>query len=142
MQLSPNFTLAELTISQTAARNNLNNIPKGIILDNLKFTAQQLELVRTLLNAPIIPSSGYRSPEVNALVGSSSRSQHITGEAVDFTAPKFGNPSQIVQKIKDSSIPYDQVILEFNTWVHISFKKVKNRKQALVIDSDGTRIFS
>lgn len=142
MQLSPNFTLAELTISQTAARNNLNNIPKGIILDNLKFTAQQLELVRTLLNVPIIPSSGYRSPEVNALVGSSSRSQHIAGEAVDFTAPKFGTPKQIVQKIKDSSIPYDQVILEFNTWVHISFKKVKNRKQALVIDSDGTRIFS
>lgn len=141
MQLSKYFTLEELIVSQKAARLGLDNTPSGVILDNLRNTAVRLDKVRELLDNPIIVSSGYRSPLVNRAVGSSSKSQHTEGRAIDFTSPQFGTPKQIVEKIVSSNILYDQVILEFNTWVHISFS-ISNRKQALVIDHQGTRIFA
>jgi hypothetical protein len=140
MQLSPNFTLEEFTISQVAARLGLDNTPKGDVLENIKFTANEMEKVRSLLSYPIIISSGYRSPQVNAAVKGAANSQHLEGRAADFTSPKFGTPKQIIEKILSSNIQYDQVIYEFNTWVHISFSP-KNRKQALVIDLTGTRNF-
>ncbi len=143
--LSEHFTLEELTFSQTAARKGLDNTPSKEIVLNLTYTANKLELVRELLgNKPLIISSGYRSPEVNKAVGSTAkRSQHLTGEAVDFTCPQFGTPRQIVKAIQASDIDYDQVILEFDRWVHISFTRSgSNRNQALVIDSSGTRLFA
>jgi uncharacterized protein YcbK (DUF882 family) len=141
MQLSKHFSLSELTSSQTATRNNIDNTPTPIILDNLKFLAENLENVRELLNCPIIISSGYRSPVLNAKIGGSKSSQHVLGHAADFTSPKFGSPENVVRKIKDSSIQYDQLILEFNSWVHISFSKLASRRQTLVIDRAGTKTF-
>ena len=141
-QLTPNFTLDEFTNSQTAARNNLDNAPTPEVLEKLTNTATQLEKVRDILGSAVLISSGYRSPAVNKAVGGASSSQHLTGEAADFTAPKFGTPRQIVKTLKDSDIEYDQLILEFDRWVHISFKKSSPRKQALIIDSQGTRVFS
>lgn len=141
MKLSPNFTLAEFTHSQIAAREGIDNTPSLAILDNIKFTANELEKVRALLGTPIIISSGYRSPELNTAAKGSRSSQHLEGRAVDFTSPLFGSPKQIVEKILSSDIQYDQVIHEFNTWVHISFSP-RNRKQALVIDNNGTRNFA
>ena len=137
--LSPHFTLDELTVSQTAARLGLDNDPPPEVLAALKRTALGLEAVRVRLGgAPILVSSGYRSPAVNAAVGGSPSSQHMRGEAVDFTSPRFGTPRQIVDALADSDVPYDQLILEFGRWVHISFSALP-RRHALVIDRSGTR---
>ena len=139
-QLSTNFTLDEFTNSQTAVRNGVDNTPPPEVTVNLVYLATQLEKVRELLGGvPIIISSGYRSPELNRLVKGSKSSQHLLGEAVDFTAPKFGTPRKIVETIKNSGLQYDQVILEFDRWVHLSYKKSNNRQQALIIDNQGTR---
>lgn len=140
--LSPNFTLEELVFSSTAISRNINNSPNSLVEANLVILAQNLELVRGLLGTPILISSGYRSPELNKAVKGAASSQHVLGQAVDFTSPKFGTPRQIIEKIKGSNIEYDQLILEFDKWVHISFTNKTNRKQALVIDLNGTRIFS
>jgi len=144
MNLTNNFTLEELVFSQAAERSNgkLSNIPPRGMLNILIKTAEHMEEVRSALdNNPIIVSSGYRSPAVNAAVGGSINSQHMKGEAVDFTCPKFGSPEDIVRKIISSNIVYDQLILEFRSWVHISFSD-RNRKQALIIDRSGTRAYA
>ena len=139
MYLSTHFTVDELTQSQTAAREGIDNTIPLELLPTAKCTAYGLELVRTLLNShPVLISSGYRCPELNTKVGGSKASQHCLAEAADFTCPTYGTPSQIVASIVKSTIPYDQVIVEFGRWVHISFTDTP-RKQALVIDSDGTR---
>lgn len=141
MHLSKYFTLAELLVSQTASRLGISNTPDALVLKTLTSTAKQLDEVRILLGKPILVSSGYRGPAVNRAVGGSSKSQHVKGEAVDFICPQFGIPKQIVEKILSSNIQYDQLIQEFDSWVHISFSS-NNRKQALVIDNQGTRLFS
>lgn len=103
----------------------------------------QMELVRKLLGTPINVSSGYRSAQLNKILkGSSKTSQHMVGEAVDFTSPLFGTPKQIVEKIKCSNIQFDQLIFEFASWVHISFTSKTPRKQTLTIDNQGTRVFA
>lgn len=147
MYLSTNFTLDEFTNSQTAERNGIDNTPPDSMLPTLRQTAYGLELVRTLLNnKPILISSGYRSAALNSAAGGAQGSQHLLGEACDFTCPAFGTPEQIVQAIVASKIPYDQVIQEFYNpakrtgWVHISFGP-RNRRQALTIDKTGTRPF-
>lgn len=148
MRLTPNFTLAELCHSQTADRLMLDNIPTGEILANLVDTAKGLESVRSLVQHPIFISSGYRSNAVNKAVGGSKTSQHMTGQAADITVPSFGSPHQLMAAIVNSSIKYDQCILEFadrsnpsKGWVHISFKD-SPRKQALIIDRAGTRMYA
>lgn len=141
MMLSPNFSLTEFTDSQTAARMGIDNDPPIELIPVLKATARCMEDVRDLLGGkPILVSSAYRSPELNAAIKGSQRSQHMSGEAVDFTCPKFGTPEQIVQAIKESSLLFDQCILEFYRWVHISFS-ARNRRQTLIIDRNGTRSF-
>jgi hypothetical protein len=141
MMLSPNFSLTEFTDSQTAARMGIDNDPPVELVPVLKATARCMEDVRDLLGGkPVLVSSAYRSPELNAAIGGSKNSQHMSGEAVDFTCPKFGTPEQIVQKIKDSPLLFDQCILEYYRWVHISFS-ARNRRQTLIIDKNGTRAF-
>ncbi len=142
MNLSEHFTLDEFTHSQVAIRIGASNDPPLELLPNLKRTAQGLEAVRELLGGlPIHVSSGYRSPMVNNMVGSKPSSQHLLGQAVDFTCPAFGTPEQIMRRIVSSGIEYDQCLLEFNSWVHISFNE-KPRRQALVIDRNGTRSYA
>ena len=139
MNLSPHFTLEEMTVSQTAARRGLDNTPSAAVIAKLRKTAQGLEGVRVVLGgAPIIISSGYRSPAVNSAVGGARKSQHLTGEAVDFTAPRFGSVVEVFNAIKSSGIKYDQLIQEFGSWVHLSFSETP-RGQALIIDKNGTR---
>ncbi len=141
MNLSHHFTLDEFTHSQTAARKGIDNTPPDSLLPTLRQTAYGMELVRTLLgDKAVLVSSGYRGPALNAEVNGSNGSQHLLGEAVDFTCPSYGNPEQIVRAIVASNIPFDQVIQEFGRWVHISFGP-RNRRQALVIDKQGTRPF-
>ena len=141
MMLSPNFSLTEFTDSQTAARMGIDNDPPVELVPVLKATARCMEDVRDLLGGkPILVSSAYRSPELNEAIKGSSRSQHMSGEAVDFTCPKFGTPEEVVKHIYTSPLLWDQLILEFGRWVHISFS-ARNRRQTLIIDRNGTRSF-
>ena len=144
MKLSPNFTLEELTFSQIASRRGIDNTPPPKVKDNLERLALFLEQVRKVVNKPISISSGYRSREVNESVGGSKTSQHCEGCAADFNV-KGVSPDAVVRAIVNADIPYDQVILEFDSWVHISIPTVKSstpRKQALVIDNKGKRNFN
>lgn len=143
MKLSPNFSLEELTFSQVASRRGLDNTPSEKVKDNLERLAFFLEQVRKLFNKPLLISSGYRSREVNEAVGGSKTSQHCEGCAADFNV-KGISPSAVVRAIVDGNILYDQVILEFDSWVHLSIpntKELKPRKQALIIDNKGKREF-
>lgn len=138
MNLSPHFTLAEMTVSETAARRGIDNDPPPDVVERLKHTALGLEAVRIRLGAPIVVSSGYRSPELNVAVGGSKNSDHTRGDAADFICQGFGAPSTIVSALKDSGIQFDQLIEEFGRWVHISFGP-RMRGQVLRIDRNGTR---
>jgi zinc D-Ala-D-Ala carboxypeptidase len=139
MNLSEHFTLDEFCTSQTAARLGILNDPPLEVVSHLKRTAEGMEKVRSLLgNKPIHINSGYRSLKVNAAVGSKATSQHVTGQACDFICPSYGMPESIMKAIISSPIEYDQCILEFGQWVHISFTS-SPRKQALIIDHSGTR---
>jgi hypothetical protein len=145
MRLSPNFTLDEMIVSETAARRGIDNTPSPEVIENLKQLAAALQEVRSILgNKPIIVSSGYRSPELNTAVGGSARSDHCKGLAVDFIAPSFGTPNDIVKALMASDLPYKQVIREFDRWVHLAIEPEARspRRQALIIDKAGTREFA
>lgn len=120
MQLSEHFTLAEGIFSSTALRLELDNMPSEQVLENMKSTANRMELVRKLLGAPLRVDSWYRSEELNAAVGGSEHSAHTQGWAVDFVCPDFGPPEQIVRAIDQARLLFDQCIQE-GTWVHLSF---------------------
>ncbi len=127
-RLTPNFTLEEMTHSQTAVRRGIKNEANPVIRNNLTIVAANMEEVRKLLgNNPIAINSGYRNMEVNRLIGGSTRSAHMEGWAVDFTCHRFGTPAQIVDAIKASDIKFDQLIEE-GTWVHISFAPARRRQ--------------
>ncbi len=121
----PHFSLAELTVSETAERQGIDNTPPPAIVEKLRFTAHAMESVRDLLGVPVVVLSGYRSPELNRAVGGSANSQHMRGEACDFIASRYGPPLAICRAIVDSDLPFDQLIFE-GGWVHISF--VADRK--------------
>lgn len=141
MRLSEHFTLAELTVSQEAARRAIDNTPSSEVIANLRRTAELLELVRSLFGKPVIVTSGYRSPAVNRAVGGSMHSQHMIGQAADFVIPSAGSPLEICRTIAStlpSAIPFHQLIHEFRAWVHISWSGAP-RRQVLTIDGAGTR---
>ena len=143
MNLSPNFTLEELTASETAARNGLDNTPGPIAMKNLERLAQFLEEVRKVLGKPVVISSGYRGPEVNAHVGGQKASQHLIGCAADIKVPGM-TPDAVCRAIKASDLQYDQLIREFDSWTHISIPNEEGstpRGQTLIIDRAGTRPF-
>lgn len=144
MKLTEHFTLEELTYSDLAKRHFLDNNPDKHIISNLVRLAELLEDVRALLDKPIRINSAYRSVTVNSLLGSKPTSQHCSGCAADIRVEGL-TPDQIVKKIVKSNIQYDQVIKEFDSWVHISIPKAEGyvaRKQALIIDKSGTRAYA
>ena len=145
MNLTPHFTLEELTASETAERNGWDNSPNDAELANLTRLADFLEQVKVVLDGkPIMISSGLRTKKVNDAVGSKDSSQHRTGCACDFRVPGM-TPDEVVRKIMASGIAFDQVIREFDRWTHISIPNTDDtspRKQALIIDKAGTRAFA
>ena len=144
MKLAPHFTLAELTASETAARNGWDNTPTDDEIKNLTRTAQLLEMVRDTVGKPVIVTSGFRSKQVNDAVGSSDRSQHRIGCASDFRVPGM-TPAEVVRACVDANLPYDQIIVEFDAWTHISVPNDPAgvpRRQALIIDRSGARPFA
>jgi hypothetical protein len=141
MQLSEHFSLEELTITN---HREFDNTPNDAELENLKRMAEFLEEVRELLGKPLLINSCFRSELVNNSVGSKSTSQHRLGCATDFRVNGM-TPDEVVKAIIASDLNFDQIIREFDRWTHISIpNSIHNqpRKQALIIDRSGTRLYS
>jgi putative chitinase len=133
--MTPHFTLAELTHTD---HRLLDNTPNAQELANLKRLAEFLETVKTTLGGkPIMINSAFRSKAVNDAVGSKDTSQHRQGLAADFRVPGMA-PDAVVRALLH--LPYDQIIREYDAWTHISIAD-KPRRQALIIDRQGTRPF-
>ena len=144
-QLSPHFSLEELTHSDVAVRNGWDNSPDDAIQTNLMRLAEFLEKVKVVLgNKPIMINSAYRSKQVNDAVGSKDTSQHRLGCAADIRVPGM-TPDQVTQAIIGSGLPFDQVIREFDSCTHVSVPNREGeqpRGQALIIDKSGTRVYT
>jgi hypothetical protein len=142
MLLTPHFTLEELIATQ---HREFDNTPNSSEINNLKRLAEMLEKVKALLDGkPIMVNSAFRSKAVNDAVGSKDTSQHRVGCAADIRVPGL-TPDQVVKAIIGSPIAYDQIIREFDSWTHISVPNNPSgtpRKQALIIDKQGTRAYS
>jgi zinc D-Ala-D-Ala carboxypeptidase len=134
MRLTANFSLEQLIHSETAERERIDNTPGPEIVDNLRRLAQGLEQVRMLIGFPLEISSAYRCPELNARVGGAKASQHTRGQAADFTCAEFGPPAEIIKAVRDSDIEFDQCILEYARWVHISFSAAPRGKVLTIYD--------
>jgi len=134
MRLTRNFSLEQLIYSETAARERIDNTPGPDIINNLQLLAKGLEQVQALTGFPLEISSGYRCPALNRCVGGAETSQHTQGLAADFTCAEFGPPVDIIKAVRDSGIDFDQCILEYAKWVHISFSKAPRGKVLTIYD--------
>lgn len=141
MNLSPNFTLDELTVTD---HREFDNTPNTTEIANLTRLAELLEQVKTTLGGkPIMVNSAFRCKQVNDAVGSKDTSQHRHGCAADIRVPGV-TPDQVVRAVIAAGLPYDQIIMEFDRWTHISIPVSPVgglRKVALIIDKAGTRVF-
>lgn len=142
MNLSPHFTLEELTRSEAAARNGWDNTPNGDEIANLTRLAYLLEKVKEAVGGkPVMINSAFRSKQVNDAVGSKDSSQHRIGCAADIRVPGM-TPKQVVDACITASVLFDQIILEFDAWTHISVSSdptLAPRHSRLIIDKQGTR---
>ena len=137
MKLSENFSLSELTKSQTAERKGIDNTPSPTHQENLKSLCEMvLQPVRDHFSRVVTISSGYRSPELCTAIGSKITSQHARGEAADFEI--FGVSNKELADYINENLDYDQLILEYwkkedpnSGWVHCSYTNGNNRKQYL-----------
>lgn len=140
MNLSVNFTLEELTRSESASRNGWDNTPNEQELENLKRLATLLQQVKTAVGGkPVMVTSGFRSKLVNDSVGSKDSSQHRLGCAADIRVPGM-SPREVVETCIAAKVPFDQIILEFDSWTHISIPNTPEfepRNSKLVIDKSG-----
>lgn len=132
MQVGKNFWLKQLTVSQTAVRAGVKNEPGEKEITNLKalvkFILDPLEEKVKELGKSVIVNSAYRSPKVNKLVGGAAGSQHTKGEAVDIIVRGCTN-ALIITLIEQLKLPYDQLIDEFEEWVHVSFRPEGRREK-------------
>ena len=137
MKLTPNFSLPEMTKSDTALRLDMDNTPNAVQVENLKTLCEKvLQPVRDHFGKGVKVNSGFRHPQVNAAVGGSTTSDHCKGMAADIEIPGVAN-GDLAQWIVDN-LEFRQVILEFYTpgvpdsgWVHVSFNPEDNKKQVL-----------
>ena len=137
MKLTANFSLSELTKSQTATRKGIDNTPSPEHQENLRLLCEAvLQPVREHFGRVVTVTSGYRSPELCTAIGSKITSQHARGEAADFEI--FGVSNKVLADYIHETLHYDQLILEYwnesdpnSGWVHCSFSEGKNRKQYL-----------
>ena len=137
MNLSANFSLKEMTRSDTATRLGLNNTPDEKAIDNLKTLCEKvLQPVRDHFGKTVTVNSGFRSSETNQATGGSKSSDHVKGQAADIEIPGVPN-AELAQWIMDN-LEYTQLILEFYTpgipdsgWVHVSYDPSNLKKQEL-----------
>lgn len=126
--LSRHFHLEQLLHSDTALERGIDNSPDATALANLRELAAGLDRVQDLLGHPLNITSGFRCPALNAAVGGVATSQHCQGLAADFDCPEFGTPMDIALAIARSDIEFDQCIMEFGRWVHLSFAAAPRRR--------------
>jgi zinc D-Ala-D-Ala carboxypeptidase len=136
MQLSKHLALAEVTRSESAKRNGISNQPTAEHLVSFKKLADKVfEPIREHFGVPIHISSGYRSKELNDIIGGSLSSQHCKGEAIDIDMDGSSNgvTNKMVFEFIKENIEFDQLINEDNySWVHVSYSSSgKQRKQIL-----------
>jgi hypothetical protein len=148
MQLTNNFSLKELTTSETATRKGLDNTPNESVTANLKTLAENiLQPVREHYGKSVKVNSGYRSPEVNASVGGSKTSDHCKGQAADIEITGVANGD--LAKYIAENYKFTQVILEFYTqgipdsgWVHVSYDANDLKCQTLTaVKKDGKTVY-
>jgi hypothetical protein len=141
MQLSKNFNLSEFLVSQTAARKGIILEPSEEVIGNLRRLARDyLQPIRDAVGAPVIISSGYRSEELNTLIGGSKTSAHCHGRASDFGIVGY-TAREAAQIIETLNLPFDQLILEFERWVHLGIaEQAIGRGQVMTAtrNDDGT----
>ena len=137
MQLTKNFSLEELTKSETAIRLGISNAPSEEEIKNLHALCENvLQPLREHYDLPIVFNSGFRCADVNHRIGGSSTSQHVKGMAADFIIPSI-DLKKIYKTIADS-FEYDQLIYEFGSWIHVSFSAQHNRKQNLIATKNNS----
>jgi zinc D-Ala-D-Ala carboxypeptidase len=148
MQLSKNFSLEEMTKSETALRHGMDNTPKAGEIANLVVLCEKvLQPVREHYAKGVKVNSGYRHPEVNAKVGGSKTSDHCKGMAADIEIP--GVPNHELAEWISKNLEFTQVILEFYTpgvpdsgWVHVSYDPADLKKQELTaVKRDGKTVY-
>jgi hypothetical protein len=148
MQLTSNFSLSEMTKSETALRHNMDNTPGEAEIENLKRLCEEiLQPVREHFGKGVKVNSGFRHPEVNAKVGGSKTSDHCKGQAADIEIPGVAN-AELAKYIAEN-FSFTQVILEFYTqgvpdsgWVHVSYVPSDLKKQQLTATKqDGKTIY-
>ena len=123
-KLSPHFTYGEFIASQTASRLGIDNTPNEYQTQNMIALANNvLEPIRAFFGKSVFVSSGYRCPKLNTAIGGSRTSQHMQGEAADIVISGVDITYLYRWIILRSGITYDQIIWEFDSWVHISFKR-------------------
>jgi uncharacterized protein YcbK (DUF882 family) len=142
VNLSEHFTLEELTHTD---HREFDNTPNATEMANLTRLAAFLEEIKLVLgNKPIMVNSAFRCKQVNDAVGSKDTSQHRIGCAADIRVPSM-TPDEVVKAVIASGIGYDQLIREFDRWTHISVPNVAGdnpRRQSLIIDKAGTRVYA
>ena len=142
MNLTEHFTLEELTITD---HREFFNEPNPSERENLIRLAEFLEQVKVAIGGkPVMVNSAFRCKEVNDAVGSKDTSQHRVGCAADIRVPGM-TPDQVVKAIMAAGLAYDQLIREFDRWTHVSITndpQGKPRGQTLIIDRQGTRLYS
>jgi len=137
MNLTENFSLIELTKSQTAERKGIDNTPSPEHQENLKSLCTSiLQPVRDHFSRVVSVSSGYRSEALCLAIGSKTTSQHAKGQAADFEI--YGLSNKELADWINENLDYDQLILEYwkeedpnSGWVHCSYSEGNNRKQYL-----------
>jgi hypothetical protein len=142
MNLSPHFTLDELTVTD---HREFDNTPNDSEKNNLNRLAALLEQVKTTLGGKaIMVNSAFRCKQVNDAVGSKDTSQHRLGCAADIRVPST-TPDEVVKAVMAAGLPYDQLIREFDRWTHISVPNdagSEPRRNVLIIDKQGTRNYA
>ncbi|MDZ7588227.1 MAG: D-Ala-D-Ala carboxypeptidase family metallohydrolase [Parasphingorhabdus sp.] len=142
MNLSPHFTLKELTISETAQRLGIDNTPGASEVAALRRLCEKvLERVRTHYARPVIVTSGFRSVALNQRIGGSASSQHCRGEAADFTVPGISN-IELCRWI-ERHLNYDQLIYEYGEsgWVHCSYREPYRNMELSAVRDNGRTIY-
>lgn len=132
-KLSAHFKLGEMLVSQTAVRQEITEQfePSQQVIDNLTaLCVNVLQPLREMIKKPVNVTSGYRCKRVNTAIGGAKKSQHLVGQAADINI-KGKTTEALFQYIKNSGIPFDQLIQEFDSWVHVSYNSQGNRGEVL-----------
>jgi len=131
IKLTPHFTLNEMKASKTAEMLGIKNEPSWQQIEALTLLClKTLEPIRALVGKPVRVTSGYRCQKLNKQVGGAQTSQHQKGEAADIHVDGL-KTQELFDMIVASNIPFDQIIQEFDQWVHISFSKTRERRSVL-----------